>query len=332
MARVSRPAPALQRLERILTMVPWLLDHPGTDVDEVTERFGVTREELASDLDILGYCGLPGYGGGDLVEASIVGDRVVVRMADFFRRPLRLSLREAVTLVLAARVLAGVSALPESGPLRRAEGKLVRVLGAAADAPRRADGLVEPAIAVDLSAPGDEHLPVLRDAISARRVVRLTYRSASKAEITERDVEPWALVGSLGAWYLQGYCRLVRAPRDFRLDRVRHLEVTEEVRASEPSAPPHAPAYQARPDDERVVLDLAPEAWWVAEQAVVDEVSDEGDNRRVVLRTPELDWAARLVLGVGPAVRVVEPPELTARVAELAEAQLARYRTGQSAT
>ena len=311
-------------------MVPWLLDHPGTSVDEVTERFGLTGEELASDLDILGYCGLPGYGGGDLVDASIVGDRVVVRMADFFRRPLRLSLREAVTLVLAARVLGGVSALPESGPLRRAEDKLTRVLSAAADVPRRGAGVVEPAITVDVSAPGDEHLPALRAAIAERRVVHLTYRSGSKGELTERDVEPWALVGSLGSWYLQGYCRLVRAPRDFRLDRVRDLRVTAEAGGSPPSTPPRPPVYEPAPGDQRVVLDLDPEVWWVAERAVVEEVSDDADTRRVVLRTPELDWVAKLVLGLGPAVRIVEPTELTARVAELAEVLLARYRTGQA--
>jgi predicted DNA-binding transcriptional regulator YafY len=74
-------------------MVPWLLEHPGISIAEVSERFGVARDELTEDLDILGYCGLPGYGGGDLIEVSVMGDRIVVRMADFFARPLTLSVR-----------------------------------------------------------------------------------------------------------------------------------------------------------------------------------------------------------------------------------------------
>lgn len=314
-------------------MVPWLLEHPGASVDEVTERFGVSREDLHADLDVLGYCGLPGYGGGDLVEASIVGDRIVVKMADFFRRPLRLSLREAVTMLLAARTLAGVGALPESEALGRAVGKLTDLLAStvAAGGRRKGPDTVAPHIAVDLSAPGDEHLPVLRHAVMDRRVVRITYRSASKSEVTHRDVEPWGLTGSRGSWYLQGYCRMVQAPRDFRLDRIRELEVlpeTVDTGMRPPTADP--PIYQAGPDDERIVLDLGIGAWWVAEWAVVEEVTDRGDTRRVTLRTGERDWVARLVLALGDDVRIVEPTDLADTVAVLAEQTLARYPPNNS--
>jgi predicted DNA-binding transcriptional regulator YafY len=128
----------LARLERLLVVVPWLLEHPGADVAAVSARLGVARDELLADLDLLGYCGLPGYGGGDLIEVSIVGDHVTLRMADFFRRPLRLSLREAVTLLLAARALAGVEGLAESAVLARAAARLESALGAGADGPRLA--------------------------------------------------------------------------------------------------------------------------------------------------------------------------------------------------
>lgn len=323
---MTRPAGTLQRLERILTMVPWLLEHPGVPVDEVVARFGVPKEELAADLDILGYCGLPGYGGGDLVEAFIVGDRVVVRMADFFSRPLRLSLREALTLLLAARALSGVAALPESDALRRAERTLGDLIASAAGE-GGADGQVEPRIALDLTAPGDEHLPALREAIEDHRVVRLTYRSGSKAEVTERDVEPWGLTGSLGSWYLEGYCRRAQGPRAFRLDRIRELEVGTAVADPESRPARRAPpTYQPRPADERIVLDLDRDAWWVSEWAVVEEAADVGAVRRVTLPIAEREWITRLVLALGDSVTVVEPPDLAASVGALAGRILQRYR------
>lgn len=329
---MSRPARTLERLERILTMVPWLLEHPGARVPEVCERFGVSREELTADLDILGYCGLPGYGGGDLVEVSVVGERITVRMADFFRRPLRLSLREALTLLLAARALSGVSALPESDALRSAEGKLTDLLARAAGEEKGA-GEVGPRIAVDLTAAGDEFLPVLRQAIEERHVVRLTYRSGSTAEVTERDVEPWGLTGSLGSWYVQGYCRKAQGPRAFRLDRVRALEVTGD--RADPRARPSgvpAPVYEPGPDDERVVLDLERDAWWVSEWAVVDDVRDRGGVRRVTLRTARREWIARLVLAVGEGITIVEPEDLRESVRALARTVLERYRPDKRAS
>lgn len=326
---MSGGAPTLQRLERILVMVPWLLEHPGASMDELGERFEVSSEELASDLDVLGYCGLPGYGGGDLVETSIVGDRVVVRMADFFRRPLRLSLHEALTLLLAARVLGGVRTLAESDPLRRAEAKIERALGAG-EGRRSPAGEPAPAIAVELGAAGDEHLPVLRGAIAEQRVVRLVYRAGSTGATTERAVEPWAIVGSLGAWYLQGFCRRVQEPRDFRLDRVRELAVTEEVAAARPERP-RPPAYEPAAGDTPVVLELGAGAWWVAEWVVADEVREQEDRLVVTFRTPALEWVARLVVGLGDAVRVVEPAALRARAGDLAREVLARYTEGDVA-
>jgi len=306
-------ARTLQRLERILVMVPWLLEHPGVPVDEVTTRFGMTRRELERDLDVLGYCGLPGYGGGDLVETSIVGDRVTVRLAEFFRRPLTLSLREALTLLLAARALAGVPGLPESAPLSRALAKLQTTLGA------------EPRLSIDLSTPGDERLPLLRAAVEQRRVVHLRYRSRSKEETTERDVEPWAVVGAAGSWYLQGWCRLARGPRDFRLDRIEDAVLTGEDAGPVPRDPPPPPAYRPGPGDAQVVLALDPGAWWLPERLVVDRVEDRDGLRLVHLRTRSLEWLARLVLSLAPGVRVVSPAGLAERVAALASATLERH-------
>jgi predicted DNA-binding transcriptional regulator YafY len=306
----------LERLQRILVMVPWLLDHPGVEVEKVTERFGVSRDELGRDLDVLNVCGLPGYGGGDLIEAGIFGDSVWVRLADFFRRPLRLSLREALALLLAARAVATVPGLPESAHLQRAVEKLEAVLGA------------EPRVAIELPAPGDEHLTLLQEAVDRRRVVHLRYHSRTKQETTERDVEPWTVVAAHGAWYLQGWCRLATAPRDFRLDRIAAVSLTDEDAGPPPETAPPLPDYYPGEDDLEVVLDLARPAWWLPERVKVDEIEQIGDVRRVRLRTPSLEWVARLALGRSPAIRVVQPPALADRVAELSEEILARYGRG----
>lgn len=316
---MSRPASTLHRLERLLTMVPWLLDNPGVTLDEISERFDAPRDELTADLDVLGYCGLPGYGGGDLVEVSIVGERVSVRMADFFSRPLTLSMREAITLLLAGRALSSVEGLPESAALRRAVAALEEALGSAAAK-----------VTVDLTGDGDQWLAPARQAVAEQKVVHLVYRSASKAETTERDVEPWAVVASGGGWYLQGYCRAVQAGRDFRLDRIKDLQLTDEAAPAPPADEPEPPVYRPEPGDLSVTLDLAPSAWWAAEWAVIDEDTTSGPRRRVTLRTPSLEWAARLVLQLGGGASVVAPDELAARVVDLAAETLEPYLSGAS--
>jgi predicted DNA-binding transcriptional regulator YafY len=300
-------------------MVPWLLEHPGAELQEIADRFEVTQAQLADDLDVLGYCGVPGYGGGDLVEVSIFGGRVTVRMADFFRRPLRLSLREALTLLLAGRALESVQAPSQSAELQRALAKVERALGSP----------VTPTLAIDLSGPGEEHLPVLRTAVATEQVVHVIYRSGSKAETTERDVEPWALTGFRGAWYLQGWCRLAEAPRDFRLDRIRAVALTGEPIPADRPRRQASPIYMPSAEHETVVLDLRRPAWWVAEWVVCERVEEPRPQeiRRITMRTSQLEWIVRLLLRLGEHVEAVAPPDLTARVTRLARETLDRYRT-----
>ena len=317
----TRSTTALARLERVLVMVPWLLEHQGATFDEIAERFDASPEEVAADLDTLGYCGLPGYGGGDLVEVTTFGDSVTVRMADFFTRPLRLSLREAVTMLLAARSLAQVDGLPETQALQRAVDRLEQLLGESSTL-----GGDEVRVAVDVAAEGDAFVAPLRDAINARRVVRIRYRSASKAETTTRDVEPWSVLGASGAWYLRGYCRMVQAHRDFRLDRIAELEVLEDIvtpRAAEPDD--LSLGYRPTAADTDVLIEVRRPAWWLIDELVVDDVTDHGEWRSVALRTGAFEWLARKLLRLGADAVVRRPADLEDRRRALAAELLDQY-------
>jgi len=121
---------AAGRLQRLLALVPWVLDHPGATVDEVCERFEMTRETLIADLELLYVTGVPPYGPGDLMEAWVDGDKVHIGFADWFARAPRLTWREAAGLYLAGRALDTLPEVAEQGALARALAKLEAVLPA----------------------------------------------------------------------------------------------------------------------------------------------------------------------------------------------------------
>jgi proteasome accessory factor C len=83
--------------------------------------------------------------------------------------------------------------------------------------------------------------------------------------------------------------------------------------------------FQPAPEHRSAVLTLEPEAHWVAEYYLVDDIVDEPDSDaiRVVMRYTDPAWLVRLVLGLGGGARVVEPPELAVAVARRARAALA---------
>ena len=59
----------------------------------------------------------------------------------------------------------------------------------------------------------------IQEAITARHVLRITYRDRHDRE-TVRDVEPVAFVATRTEWYLMAWCRLRGGARAFRVDRV----------------------------------------------------------------------------------------------------------------
>ncbi|MBO3750979.1 WYL domain-containing protein [Streptosporangiaceae bacterium NEAU-GS5] len=67
---------------------------------------------------------------------------------------------------------------------------------------------------------------VVANAITARLVVRIQYHDA-EGRVTVRDVEPVTCLVHREFWYLVGWCRMRRAIRAFRFDRIISVEPTD---------------------------------------------------------------------------------------------------------
>lgn len=319
---------ASPRLERLLALVPWVMAHPGVSVAEVSERFKVTREELAADLDLLFMCGLPPFGPGDLIVAYIEGDQVVIQEADYLARPMRLTRWEAVRLLVTGRALARLEGLAEAGSLQRALSKLEAAL--APDEAAAAAGLAE-RVAVELEGTGAEPmLAQLRDAIAERRRIRITYYSFGRDEISEREIDPFVVFGALGNWYVSARDHASGENRIFRVDRIKELSPTdatfEPPEDFDPSSVAAGPLFVPSTRDVEVTIDLAPAAGWVREITPHDAAEGLRDGwTRITLRTAHLQWLARLMLRLGDDARVVAPEELTDAVRAAARGALAAY-------
>jgi predicted DNA-binding transcriptional regulator YafY len=68
----------------------------------------------------------------------------------------------------------------------------------------------------------------IQEAITARHVLRITYRDRHDRETT-RDVEPVAFAATRTEWYLMAWCRLRGGARAFRVDRIRAADDTGEL-------------------------------------------------------------------------------------------------------
>src|SRR5438552_11703146 len=121
-----------ERLSEMLVVVPYLINHPGTHLDEAAGLFDVEPADLRKDLDLLFMSGLPPYGPGDLIDVEVDDDRIWIRMADQFSRPVRLTRNEALALYLRGTELLATPGLVEAPALDKALAKLRDGLGSEA--------------------------------------------------------------------------------------------------------------------------------------------------------------------------------------------------------
>jgi len=308
---MSSPRTAV-RLSRILAMLPWVIAHPGSTVVEVCDRFEYTPSELLEDLNLIFVCGLPGYGPGDLMDAFVDEDEVVVDAADYFSRPVRLTAAEALMLLAAGMaVLSSGSAPPALGS---AVAKLQGVIAPDAES-----------VTVDIG-PEPATASALREAAIAGHVVGITYTAIGSGETTARDIEPWAVFNTLGNWYVSGHCRRAGAERVFRLDRIRDMAGTGD--SFDPPESPSTPEVRYSPsvDDVTARISLSPAAAWVADYYPVSIVSDSPDSRVIDFSATDPMVTARLLLRLGNTASLVSGAEVAAATDGLRKAITARYR------
>lgn len=310
-----------QQVVRMLAMVPYLQGNDGIPVNEVAAEFGVSPKVIRDDLRLLMYTGTGEYA-GELIDFDLTAleeDGIVhIRDAEFMTRPLRISTREGVALIVALRTLRASASGSELTVIDSALAKLESAVGDTVSAP--VDVLldeVDPTI----------HSTIVHALAHGKRL-ELTYATVSRDEQSVRPVDPRRLFTEQGKLYLEAWCLKAEDLRFFRLDRVIDAELTavdaedHDVKVRDMSdgiftvgeATPYA------------LVDLHPRAHWLTEYYQVDLLSQSEDGVwRAKLYGADWAWLRRLVLRNAGSVTVIEPAELAAEVSSHALLALSAY-------
>jgi len=317
-------------VSRCLSLIPLIREHQGMTLDELSRLSRLPKEQIADELgQVLLMCGVPPYFPHDYISFSLYGDRVQIRFADHFRRPVSLNPLEALALKLACESLT-----PPSKPVPRAVATLLRkVEGAMSQEQRRQFRNLARRVAVREVAelPGGITGRVALS-VAERRALLLDYLAAGRDVSRERQVEPYGLLSREGHWYLIARDLSRERVIQFRLDRVRRIQVLDE-RFEIPDGfrlddYAQTPAIAEGEDRARASVRFhGPSARWIRETATGGSVEEERDGR-TVLWHPSIgstEGLARFVLGFGGDAEVLEPTTLRQRVEESLRGALAAH-------
>jgi len=310
------------RADRLLSIVLLLQAHHSLTAGELAERLEVSGRTIYRDMEALGIAGIPvvaerGNGGGWSLAAnyrtSLAGLNEAEIQALFLSQPLRqlsdLGLGKASEVAL----LKLRAALP---PMYRPDAEFARQRIHIDGASWRKSKEAVP------------FLLTLQEAIWQGCKVRMAYERSDEKTV-ERLIDPLGLVAKGSVWYL--VAAVEGELRTYRVSRVKSAEIMEQPSVRPPdfelaefweqssaefrAALPRYPVLvRATPD---TVLRMRYARGWG--QIVRVDPPDADGWQTVAALCEEIEDACEYVLGFGPGIEVIEPPELRGIIAQLAQ-------------
>jgi predicted DNA-binding transcriptional regulator YafY len=205
----------MNRIDRLFAILLALQRQKRIRGQDLAAEFAVSTRTIYRDMLALHESGVP--------ILSLPGEGYEL-LEGYYLPPLNFSDSEAVALILGTQLLRQQAAGSVTSGAQRALDKITAAL------PKGVRARVESLTSIisffsqsDRFNLDDPHLLTLQQAIQEQRVVQLRYHGIDRDATTERVIEPARLFYAGGIWYVEGYCRLRRDQRVFRLSRVEQL-------------------------------------------------------------------------------------------------------------
>ncbi|WP_283606465.1 helix-turn-helix transcriptional regulator [Faecalispora anaeroviscerum] len=284
------------QIDRLFQIVYLLLGRKTMTAKELAEHFEVSVRTILRDIDTLSSANIPVYttqgkGGG----ISIL-DSYVLNKAALSRDEQNQTLIALQSLAATGNTDAKAALLKLGALFQNTETDWLEV-----DFSRWGQGVQD-----------HRRFELLKTAILGRRAICFEYVSAYGEE-SRRKVYPLKLVFKSKAWYLQGYCLERQDYRTFKINRVLHVELTDEPFPAGQYSPPPIESAAASAFS---LVDLELEFSAQSAYRVYDEF-DEGCIERnddgfyhVFARLPEDGWLYSFLLSLGKDVKVLRPTHI----------------------
>jgi predicted DNA-binding transcriptional regulator YafY len=291
---------------------------------DFAQQFEISERTVYRDIQALCEVGVP------ILAMPGEGYRL---MEGYYLPPISFSPEEARALYLSISMLSG---LTDPGPTQTAALTALEKIRAVLPSATLRQLEALQAIINFYSLPGpkinfdDKTFLRLQEAIHQHQVVYLRYHALHSNEVTQRDIEPVALVFLEKAWFVSGYCRLRQENRFFRLDRIDGLKIKNET-----FAPKEIPLSPPRPGPLTAVVRFEAEVVrWVKERqhfTWAETRPPEPGQAGVVMvyRLGAFEQIEGWLLSWGDQMEVLEPPELRERIAAVAGRMAKRHAITQ---
>lgn len=307
----------MNRIDRVTAILVQLQSRRVVKAQDIAERFGISLRTVYRDIRTLEEAGIPVIG-----EAG-VGYSIM----DGYRLPPVMFTSEEATAFLTAEKLVEKLTDPATGEhYRSAMFKIRSVLKSTEkDMLENIERHIEvirshylPEVPTDKGS-----VSAILKCISGKNVLSMEYFANHSQEKTKREVEPVGIFYLGTHWHLIGFCLLRKDYRDFRIDRMSKIEITEKTfHQRHPSLQDYLKGMTSQREVYTVVMKLKKETLrYLGDQKYYNGfVSQEerGDEVVMTFLTSSLEGFARWFMMFGDHAEIIEPDALKVRIREIA--------------
>lgn len=208
----------MKRFERIIALFVKLQTSQFVTAASLASEFDVSERTIYRDIRAMEAAGIPMY-----TEAG-----KGIQLMHGFRLPPTSFTENEINALVTAELL--VSKNPDSSLIKNYGDALDKIMAIIRYQEQEKASLLDRRISFSKNG-GEQNthwLSEIQSSITNQRVINISYHSISKDEITQRDIEPLGIYLTPIAWVVVAYCRLRRADREFRLDHIRSIRITNE--------------------------------------------------------------------------------------------------------
>jgi predicted DNA-binding transcriptional regulator YafY len=298
MAKKTTPT---EKAARMLDLVPFISSHQGIPTPDLAAEFGISVEELLSDLNSLWMCGDNRF---DLIDIQFDSGYVTIRNAETLNLIRSLSQQEIVAVLLGLDLIE--KDLPEDRGDLHGDIKGLRIkLG------------LEIARTVDATPAQDSQInSTISQALGRQGRLSITYYSPTDDEVSVREISPLHMSRSDNRDFLIAFCESAGAQRTFRIDRIQSATLLESkvVQMSETQSDNVRSSVSVK-----ISRNLRK-----SRESLGTFISGEGST--VEVSTYSAAWLSRTVMSAAGAIEVTSSPEIRGEIASMARKALDLYR------
>lgn len=324
---MNRPSrlDATDRVNLLLSFVPYLLEKSPVAVAELSSVFHVSSETVRELVRLLAVSGIPGESGmyqhQDLFDIdwdAFENDDVVVLWNHIaVDSTPRLSQLEAASLIAGLQYISGLAETTDSVHVEQLISKLSR--GSSAN---------PQSITIARSKVPDE-VASINKAISAG--VSITFLYAAPTSQNHRQVDPIRLDLVGQQWYLRGWCHLRQDVRTFRLSRMSDLQTTTDRRVSavQPSELPDE-LFDVGAADLVIRAEAPSHALSLIREYQPENIREHSNGLvSFEVRLSTVNSVIPLVTSSGGVIRILSPENAVEVISRWADAALSFQKDGE---